>query len=417
MSVRVGDRPVAVTHIAEPPLVAHVVYRFNVGGLENGVVNLINHMPAGAFRHVVIALTGITDFRNRIARDDVRFIALDKPPGHVAKIYPRLVRLFRELRPAIVHTRNLAALEVTVPAWIAGVPVRIHGEHGRDVGDLDGANRKYQWVRRIYRPFVTRYVALSRDLEDYLTARVGIPSKRVSHICNGVDTARFSPAATARPAIPGCPFDAPDTWLVGAVGRMQPVKDPLNFARAFIRAIEIEPVLRERMRLVMVGDGPLRSEALELLNRAGVAALAWLPGERDDVPDILRGLDCFVLPSLAEGISNTILESMACALPVIATDVGGNSELIDAGITGELVPAADPDALARAIVAYAFDPERARAAGRAGRQQIMRQFSLEEMVRSYHELYDSLLRPSANLAPGAACAAGGGQIPNRTKEG
>lgn len=97
------------------PLVAHVVYRFAIGGLENGVVNLINRMPPEAYRHVVISLTDITDFRHRVTRDDVEFIALDKPPGHALWIYPRLYRLFRELRPAIVHSRNLAALEVVIP--------------------------------------------------------------------------------------------------------------------------------------------------------------------------------------------------------------------------------------------------------------------------------------------------------------
>ena len=142
------------------PLVAHVMYRFDIGGLENGVVNLINHMPPGAYRHAVISLTEITDFHKRIARDDVEFIALNKSPGHALWIYVRLFRLFRRLRPAIVHTRNLGALELVVPAWAAGAPVRIHGEHGRDVGDLDGSNKKYQWVRRIYRPFVTHYIAL-----------------------------------------------------------------------------------------------------------------------------------------------------------------------------------------------------------------------------------------------------------------
>ena len=81
------------------------------------------------------------------------------------------------MRPAIVHTRNLAALETVVPAWAAGVPVRIHGEHGRDMLDLHGANRKYQWVRRLYRPFVTHYIALSRDLERYLCANVGVPRR------------------------------------------------------------------------------------------------------------------------------------------------------------------------------------------------------------------------------------------------
>jgi hypothetical protein len=112
-------------------------------------------MPADAYRHAVISLTEITDFRRRIVRDDVSFVALEKPPGHAIWIYPRLFSLFRQLRPAIVHSRNLAALEVALPAWAAGVPVRIHGEHGRDIGDLDGSSRKYQWLRRCYRPFVT----------------------------------------------------------------------------------------------------------------------------------------------------------------------------------------------------------------------------------------------------------------------
>ena len=369
------------------PLVAHVLYRFDVGGLENGVVNLINHMPADAYRHVIIALTEVTDFRERIQRDDVQFISLRKPPGHLFRLFPRLIRIFRELRPAIVHSRNLAALEVTVPAWLAGVPVRIHGEHGRDVGDLDGANRTYQWVRRLYNPFVSHFIALSKDLEGYLTDRVGIPARKVTQIYNGVDAGRFHPAVPPAP-ISGCPFRSPEHWLVGTVGRMQTVKDQTLLARAFIRALELAPELKPRLRLVMVGDGPLRSEAQGLLDAAGLADLAWLPGERHDVPDVLRGLDCFVLPSLAEGISNTILEAMASGLPVIATRVGGNPELVVEGRTGEQVPASDPDAMAQAIVGYANRPEQARAAGQAGRAQIEQRFSMEAMVGAYRRLYD-----------------------------
>jgi glycosyltransferase involved in cell wall biosynthesis len=176
---------------------------------------------------------------------------------------------------------------------------------------------------------------------------------------------------------------------------MQTVKDQTLLARAFIRAIEIAPSLMARLRLIMIGDGPLRVEALNLLERAGVADLAWLPGERHDVPDILRGLDCFVLPSLAEGISNTVLEAMASGLPVIATDVGGNPELVEAGRTGHLVPASDPEAMARALVAYANDPEQARAAGCAGRAEVERRFSMEAMVGAYQGLYDRLLFGSA----------------------
>jgi sugar transferase (PEP-CTERM/EpsH1 system associated) len=378
------------------PLVAHVVYRFDVGGLENGVVNLINYMPSDTYRHVVISLTEITDFRRRIGRDDVQFFALKKAPGHSIWIYPQLFRLFRELRPVIVHSRNLAALEVAVPAWAAGVPVRIHGEHGRDVGDLDGSNRKYQWLRRCYRPFVTHYIALSRDLEHYLTSRVGILPRKVSQIYNGVDTLRFSPAETRQP-IAGCPFSDPMCCLIGTVGRMQVVKNQTALAEAFIRVLKTFPQLAASLRLVMIGNGPLRAQAQALLEQAGVAELAWLPGERDDVAEILRGLDCFVLPSLAEGVSNTILEAMASALPVIATDVGGNGELVESGRTGQLVEPADIDAMAQKIAAYAIDPRRARVAGAAGRAVVERRFSLEAMTQGYQDLYDRLLKSRSRM--------------------
>ncbi|MBK7814113.1 MAG: TIGR03088 family PEP-CTERM/XrtA system glycosyltransferase [Rhodocyclaceae bacterium] len=372
------------------PLVVHVMYRFDVGGLENGVVNLINRMPAEAYRHAVLALTEVTDFRRRIARDDVEFISLAKPPGHLWWLYPRLFRLFRQLRPAIVHSRNLAALEVAVPAWAAGVPVRIHGEHGRDVGDLEGLNKTYQWLRRLYNPFVTHFIALSRDLENYLLDPVGIARRKVVQIYNGVDAERFHPA-DGLPIIDGCPFRRPQHWLVGTVGRMQTVKDQTLLARAFVRALAREPALRQRLRLVMVGEGPLRAQAQEMLDAAGVADLAWLPGERHDVPDIVRGLDCFVLPSLAEGISNTILEAMASGLPVIATRVGGNPELVLEGETGRLVPVGDVEALASALIDDAHAPEADRAAGLAGRWQVERRFSMDSMVAAYRGLYDELL--------------------------
>lgn len=373
------------------PLVVHVMYRFDVGGLENGVVNLINRMPAEHYRHAVLALTGISDFRQRILRDDVQFIALDKAPGHLIADYPRLYGLFRELRPAIVHTRNLAALEAAAPAWAAGVPVRIHGEHGRDVGDLDGSNRKYQWVRRFYRPFVSHWVALSRDLEQYLIRRVGVPPQRIAQLYNGVDADRFRPAEQTADMAVDCPFRRPDHWLVGTVGRMQTVKDQTLLARAFGLLLERHPELRNRVRLVMVGEGPLRAQSLAILEQAGAAELAWLPGERDDIPDLLRSLDCFVLPSLAEGISNTILEAMASGLPVIATRVGGNPELVREDLTGVLVPPADARAMAEAIANYACAPTKAAECGRHARAEALKRFSMDSMEADYRGLYDRLL--------------------------
>jgi sugar transferase (PEP-CTERM/EpsH1 system associated) len=205
-----------------------------------------------------------------------------------------------------------------------------------------------------------------------------------------VDQDRFSPAA-GRQAIEGSPFNDPRLWLVGTVGRMQTVKAQPLLARAFVQALRDEPGLRERLRLVLVGDGPLRAACLAVLREGGAEHLAWLPGERADVPQIMSGLDAFVLPSLAEGISNTILEAMASGLPVIATAVGGNADLVAPGKTGEIVPAADVEALAAAIARMAGDPARATAMGRAGRAAVEQRFSLPAMVFEYERLYERLL--------------------------
>ena len=227
-----------------PPLIVHVVYRLAIGGLENGVVNLINRLPAQSWRHAIVSLTDIDPaFASRIDRGNVSCIALHKGPGHAVRLYPKLVALLRSLKPAIVHTRNLAALEATLPAWIAGVPARVHGEHGRDVGDLDGSNLRYQRVRRIFRPFVTRYIALSPDLKCYLHERIGVPETRIDQIYNGVDTSRFRPAGGGRAPIDACPFRDPGYWLVGTVGRMEAVKDQTNLARAFVAAVRPSDVL------------------------------------------------------------------------------------------------------------------------------------------------------------------------------
>jgi sugar transferase (PEP-CTERM/EpsH1 system associated) len=312
---------------------------------------------------------------------------LAKPPGHLLRLFPALHARFRDDGPLIVHTRNLAALEAAAPAWSAGVPVRIHGEHGRDARDPDGQRRRYRVVRRAYSPFVSRYVAVSRDLERYLVERVGVAASRVVHLTNGVDTDRFRVRRFDDRLPAGCPFDRSRHWLVGTVGRMDPVKDQVTLARAFVRALQEAPAAAERMRLVLAGDGPLRPEVERVIDAARVRGLVWFAGERADVPEVLRQLDCFVLPSLGEGISNTILEAMASGVPVVATRVGGNGELVSDGYTGILVEPANPAALARAILAYFEDPVLARRHGAAGRQRAVACFSLQGMIDRYHELY------------------------------
>lgn len=368
--------------------IVHVVHSFGIGGLENVIVQLINRLPPARFEHVVLALTTASEFRQRIVRPDVRVIALNKPPGHAVPMYPRMYRLLRELRPQVLHSCNLAALEVVPLAWLARVPLRVHAEHGWDVHDPQGCNPRYQRLRRVYRPFVSHYVAVSRDLDEYLGRAVGVPAQRRSLIANGVDTDTFAPARGARRAAPGCPFEPGRHWLVGTVGRLQTVKNQPLLARAFARALQDNPAMRDAARLVIVGEGPLRAEVERVLADARMGDLAWLPGARDDVPEVLRSLDLFILPSQAEGTSCTLQEAMASGLPVVATAVGGTPDLVQDGITGHLVPPDDESALAAAIVHAFCEREAAARQGQAGRKYALRSFAIDTMVRQYQQLFD-----------------------------
>jgi sugar transferase (PEP-CTERM/EpsH1 system associated) len=379
------------------PLVVHVLYSFHIGGLENGVVNLINRMPPERYRHAVIALAD-TDpaFCRRICRDDVDIIALHKPPGHGIRLFPRLYRLLRDLAPAIVHTRNLAALEMTVPAWAARVPVRIHGEHGWDSADPGGQSAKYRLLRRLHAPFVTQYIALSGQLSSYLTSDVGIAPDRVTRICNGVDVGRFVHTAARAPMADAPPgFNDGAAVVFGTVGRLQAVKDQLNLVRAFAHWRAGGSAQALAARLVLVGDGPLRDQVEAEVAGSGLGDVVWLAGARADVPACMAAMDCFVLPSQAEGISNTLLEAMASGLPVIATDVGGNGELVADGETGCLVPSSDPPALAEAMARLAGDADLRARMGAAGRARAVSRFSLEAMVTAYLDVYDRLLKQRA----------------------
>jgi sugar transferase (PEP-CTERM/EpsH1 system associated) len=380
--------------------ICHVVYRFDTGGLENGVVNLVNRLPDDRFEHVIIALTEcVPAFCARVTRPDVRFISLHKPPGHGIQVYPQLYRLFRELRPDVVHTRNLGALEVQVPAWLAGVPLRIHGEHGWDAGDPDGRLRKYQLVRRAYRPFVKRYVALSGQIANYLRDRVGVPAGRITRICNGVDTGRFRPAAARREPLPEGRFGEPGFFILGTVGRLDAVKNQLALLD-LLASLGSRPG-GERLRLVIIGDGPLREELARRAAGLGLADRVWFAGNRDDIPALLRALDLFVLPSLGEGISNTILEAMASGLPVLATRVGGNAELVEDRVSGTLVPIGDSTALERAVMIYMDDRAMTRAQGQVARERIEQDFSLDGMVQAYQSLYEGQDSTTVSAATGA----------------
>ncbi len=379
--------------VDKPPLVVHIIYALGTGGLENGLVNIINRSPPERFRHAILCLTRADAFAARLRDPAVEVIELHKRPGHDPLVYWRLWRTLRRLRPAIVHTRNLAALETQLLGLVMPRCRRVHGEHGRDVNDLDGSNPRYRLLRRLLSPFIHRFVAVSRDLADWLVDSVGIPPARVTQVYNGVDQNRFAPVPADDVEPAGAPpgFFSQRALVLGSVGRLAAVKDQQLLVRALAQLIRQRADWRDRLRLLIVGEGPEREALERAAANAGVSDRVWLPGDREDIPALLRRMDIFLLPSLGEGISNTILEAMATGLPVIATAVGGNPELVESRRTGLLVPPGDARELAEAIATLADDPAMRRAMGQAGLERIRQDFTWRRTVEAYLGVYDELL--------------------------
>ena len=358
--------------------IVQVIPSLRVGGLENVVVRLVEHLVPLA-EQAVVTPAGAGPLAERVP--------VGGPGGPLGEAHRqdrwnalRMARLFRRLRPDIVHTRNWTCIDAIIGARLAGVPVVIHGEHGREAADPEGRNRRRQQVRRLLSPFVTEFVTVSRDLARWLIEEVRVPARKVRTIYNGVDTERYAlgDRAAARRAL-GIP---PDWTVAGTVGRLDPVKDQVGLIRAFAQVANKGPSV-----LVIAGDGPSRRQLEALVGELALGDRVRLLGERDDVPLILRALDIFVLSSIGEGISNAILEAMATGLPVIATRVGGNSELVRDGLTGRLIEPRSPEALAEALAAYGDDPGLARAHGAAGRERVAREFGLDRMRAAYTALY------------------------------
>jgi len=372
------------------PLVVHLVYALGVGGLETLLVDCINRMPA--YRHAVVCLTRYTSFAERIQRQDVELHALGKPPGLGLHTHLAFWRLMRRLRPSVLHTYNLAALEYAFTATLAGVPVRIHAEHGRDASDPEGKNPKHNFLRRRLVPFVDRYIPVSEDLNRWLDAVVRIPGAKTQFIKNGVDTDKFAPGGA--PAADS-PWGADDI-VIGTVARVQDVKNHRLLVDAFAQLrTQLQgsaPALAARVKLSIVGDGPLLPAVRAQVAALGLQDAVWLPGARADIGALLHTFSVFTLPSLAEGTPVSMLEAMACGLPVAASRIGGIPEVIDDGQQGLLVPVGDLDALAGALARYVLDPGLRARHGRAGRARVEERFSMRAMLAAYGALYDGLCR-------------------------
>ncbi len=372
--------------------VCHVLLRLGYGGMENGLVTIANGLRGDGIRHSVVCLDTASEFRDRLAPDVPVYTLAGQYCSELGK-YRALWRVLRDLRPDVVHTRNLPTIDLYPVVLAAGVRRMVHSEHGVDLLEAGGSPLKYRLMRRLGARFIPIYVALSRGLRDWMAGDNGIPRRKIRVIVNGVDTARFRPhpdaaeKRRARAAL-GVPNDG--ATVIGSLGRLEAIKDHANLARAVADLAARRPDLAAGVRLVIGGAGSCRDEVERILADAGLSDRLILPGYIADTPAFYRALDVFVLPSRSEGTSNTVLEAMAAGLPVVATDVGESGRLIAAGETGAVVPPRDPAALATALIAYLDDPARAHRHGAAGRVRACTEFSLAAMLDAYAEVYRSV---------------------------
>jgi sugar transferase (PEP-CTERM/EpsH1 system associated) len=271
-------------------------------------------------------------------------------------------------------------------AKLARTKYVVHGEHGREYRDLHGKSFLRNFGRRLLAWFTDRIVTVSDDLRNWLVREVGIPHDKVITIINGVDTTRFFPPADKSQAKKHLGID-PETFVIGSVGRLDKVK---NY-RMLLEAILLARQCESSFLVLIIGDGPERYD-LEYFARTHSIPNVQFLGQRDNVYDYLKAFDLFVLTSLAEGISNTILEAMATGLPVLATGVGGNPEIVQDDVTGSLIPPRDTSLLWKKMNEYFNNNWLCQRHGLAGRLRCEEMFSLEQMVVKYDSLYSSLMQ-------------------------
>jgi sugar transferase (PEP-CTERM/EpsH1 system associated) len=354
-----------------------------VAGMEFGVIKLLNQLDRSRFQPRICCFRSQSERARALLAPDVPVFQIGAPgmPDH--ELISRLWALLRRERIDIVHVHNWQTMFVGIAsARLAGVPVVIHGEHGHDT---TAKPWRRVMLKRILSRFADAIVCVSGDLRRELEEEWRVPFHRITYIANGVDVERFrplEPSAALRAEL-GL---APDSRVLLNVGGIRAIKDHPTLIRALA-------LLREQVpdvQLLIVGSDyhrQLKAELEVLATELGVRDAVIFAGIRNDVPELLALSDIYVNSSRFEGMSNTILEAQACAVPVVATRVGGTPELIQDGATGRMVPAEDPERMAATFAEVLSDPEGSRRMGAAGRARVIANHSMASMVGGNSRLY------------------------------
>lgn len=351
----------------------------HMGGIETMIRDFALGLSAQRFDPFVAVFRGGGGLFDELVARGTPVADLRKRDGLDPGLVRRLRRLIREWRIDVVHSHNYAAWLYTVLATRGLAQVRlVHSEHSRV---------EPMWRRRAMERWLARrthaVIGVSADVTKSLVGDIGISPERAGVIANGIDLSRFRPDAAGRTAFRTTHGIAQDALLFGIVARLVPVKDHATLVAAFARVHAEAP----HARLVIAGDGPCRAELEEQVRVAGLRAAVLFLGEVRQSQEVLRALDVYVLSSVSEGMNLTLLEAMGTALPIVATAVGGNPEVVRDGRTGLLVPASDPEALAAAMLRLAGDARQRGSFAAEARQRAEDRYSQAATLRAYERLY------------------------------
>jgi sugar transferase (PEP-CTERM/EpsH1 system associated) len=379
------DCPTAEPAQGVSPLrVLHVITHLLPGGTEYVLLKLMSSLGHELFEHGICASRYIDPTFAALHHVEDKLFVAGSPDLRFQFPLFRFAKIMRSFKPHVVHTRNWGALEGVLAARLAGVPVVIHSEHGYEMDSLEGLPLRRRLFRRAAYAMADQVFTNSRNLRDYHARQAWISPEQIRVIHNGVDTGRFEPQPDTRVRMRRELGLSADCFVVGSIGRLVPIKDHCTLLKA-AAALAGRGV---NVRLLLVGTGPqlgaLQREADALAILSGRVSFF---GASDRIPELLNALDAFVLPSLGEGMSNTLLEAMACGLPVVATRVGGNPELIEEGSSGWLFSPRDVSGLADMLHRLSCDSALCRQLGANARQRAVNQFSFQQMVSSYRNLY------------------------------
>jgi sugar transferase (PEP-CTERM/EpsH1 system associated) len=365
----------------KPIRIMHVVRTMDTGGMENVVRKILSALDSNRFQQTVCTI--VTN--SEPCSFDV--LSLGRDPNRGAFLMPELTRIFARVRPDIVHSRNWSAIEAIPAAKLARVPAVVHSEHGRDLQTMGRQPWRRRALRRLCFSMADHVFCVSRELNDYYGRALGLSPDSLDVIPNGVDLEWFGPDPEVRREMRQKLGVGPDVLVVGTVGRLDPVKGHSTLLRA------AELALRSGLtaHFVIVGDGPLRATLEnQLASSSELARCTHLVGHARNVAEWLNSFDVFVLPSLSEGLSNCLLEAMAVGLAPVATNVGGNCEVVVNEESGLLVSPEDPEAICKCLVRLAQAPDWRRQLGFNARSRVEARFSLQRMLARYEQMYSRL---------------------------